>query len=88
MDSFERTIPAAVFEAAARHADRPAIVSGGEVITYEGLLDRALRAAAVLAHGVSGSSSYLVCDSLCPCVARMDRMGRGALGVSLRRRAW
>jgi len=54
MDSFERTIPAAVFEAAARHADRPAIVSGGEVITYEGLLDRALRAAAVLAgHGVS-----------------------------------
>ncbi len=35
MDSFERTIPAAVFEAAARHADRPAIVSGGEVITEE-----------------------------------------------------
>ena len=54
MDLFGRTIPGAVVEAAARYADTPAIVERGNVLTYQGLLDRALRAGAVFAgHGVT-----------------------------------
>lgn len=53
MDLFERTIPGAVIDAANRHAEAPAIVEQGNVLTYQRLLDRALRAGAVFAgHGV------------------------------------